>query len=344
MTGLLITALVVLIFIVLYQVGQTSELSTILKEEERTNKSRNNWMAWSFLAIFPVLMIFFYLVHTGMMHQMLPVSASDHGIQYDNMFKYTLWVTGFIFVITQFALFYFSFKYRASEKRTAFFFSHSNKLEIIWTVIPAIAMTVLVVIGLKQWFLMTGAPPRIHQTVEVIGKQFNWIMHYPGPDGELGKRNYKLTNDANNILGLDFTNDKYAKDDIISTSGELHLAKGTPVELLIGSRDVIHDVGLPHFRMKMDAVPGVRTSIWFTPIITTDSMKQVTNNPNFIYEISCDQMCGKGHYSMKGTVIVHDSLGLNKWLGEQKSYFAQNNPDAAPAAPTADSTKKITMK
>jgi cytochrome c oxidase subunit II len=352
-TGLLITAMLVLIMVVLYQVGQASELSTILKEEEHTNKKRNYWMAWSFLLMFPLLMIFFWYVHTSMMPQMLPVSASDHGVEYESMFKWTLIVTGAVFVLTQFLLFWYSFKYRESDTRTAFFFPHSNKLEIIWTSVPAVAMAILVVIGLKNWFNMTGDAPRNHQTVEVIGKQFNWIMRYPGPDGKLGRRNYTLTNDANNVLGLDWK-DPATHDDIIAN--ELHIVKGTPVELAIGSRDVIHDVGLPHFRMKMDAVPGVSTRMWFTPTITTEEMKGITKNPNFVYEISCDQMCGRGHYAMKGTVIVHDTADYKAWLAGQKSYYAQNNPDAAPAAPETpapteampgaapkDSAKKITM-
>jgi cytochrome c oxidase subunit II len=351
MTGLLITAMVVLIFVVLYQVGQASELSAILKEEERTNKTRNLWMAWAMLLTFPVLMYFFWYVHTTMMPQMLPDSASDHGIQYEFMFKWTTIICGIVFVLTQFVLFWFSYKYRASDNRSAFFFAHSNKLEIIWTSVPAIAMAVLVAIGLKNWFAMTGDAPKIHQTVEVIGKQFNWIMRYPGPDGKLGKRDYRLINDANNVLGLDWK-DPATHDDIIAN--ELHLTKGTPVEIVIGSRDVIHDLGLPHFRMKMDAVPGVPTRMWFTPIISTEEMKEKTNNPNFVYEISCDQMCGRGHYSMKGTVIVHDTADYKVWEAGQKSYYVQNSPDApkeaAPAAAPstgkpADSNaaKKITM-
>jgi cytochrome c oxidase subunit II len=349
MTGILITAMVILIFIVLYQVGQASELSAILKEEERTNKTRNTWMAWTFLLTFPLLMFFFWYVHVSMMPQMLPESASDHGIEYEFMFKWTLIITGIVFVITQFALFYFGFKYRASDNRSAFFFAHSNKLEIIWTSVPAVAMAILVAIGLKNWFVMTGDAPAKHQTVEVIGKQFNWIMRYPGPDGKLGKRDYRLTSDANNVLGLDW-NDPATHDDIIAN--ELHLVKGTPVELVIGSRDVIHDVGLPHFRMKMDAVPGVSTRMWFTPIISTEEMKVKTNNPNFVYEISCDQMCGRGHYSMKGTVIVHDTADYATWAAGQKSYYSQNAPGAKPAeaAPAegaekapADSAKKMAM-
>jgi cytochrome c oxidase subunit II len=342
MTGLLITAIVVLIFVVLYQVGQASELSTILKEEERTNKRRNDWMAWSFLLTIGVLFVFFWYTHKYMMPLMGPEPASESGVEYESMFKWTLIITGIVFVLTQVLLFWYAFKYRESDKRTAYFFAHSNKLELIWTTIPAIAMAILVAIGLKNWFKWTGPAPKNAQVVEVIGKQFNWIMRYPGADGRLGKRNYKLINDANNVLGLDWT-DPYTKDDIISTSGELHIEKGIPVQLAIGSRDVIHDVGLPHFRMKMDAVPGVSTTMWFTPTITTEEMKVKTNNPNFVYEISCDQMCGKGHYSMRGTVIVHDKGDLKKWLAGQKSYYSLNNE--ADAAPIADSTKaeKITM-
>jgi cytochrome c oxidase subunit II len=348
MTTILIIAFLLLVFIVLYQIGQASELSTILKEEEATNEKRNTWMAWSFLLMLVVLFVGFYYCDRWFEGKLLPVSASEHGVQYDSMFTTTLWVTGIVFVITQVLLFWFAFKYREDKNRTPVFFAHSTKLELIWTTVPAIAMTVLVVIGLKNWFKMTSVAPANSQVVEVIGKQFNWIMRYPGADGKLGKRDYRKIDDANNVLGLDWT-DPNSMDDIISTSGELHIAQGTPVKLAIGSRDVIHDVGLPHFRMKMDAVPGVPTTIWFTPIITTDSMKKITNNPNFVYEISCDQMCGKGHYAMKGTVIVHKQAELDKWLKEQKSYYATNNAPPPPAGATdstkapADTMKKITM-
>jgi cytochrome c oxidase subunit 2 len=91
----------------------------------------------------------------------------------------------------------------------------------------------------------------------------------------------------------------------------------------------------------MDAVPGVRTSIWFTPIITTEEMKKITNNPNFVYELSCDQMCGSGHYSMRGTVIVHDSLGLSKWIGEQKSYYSLNNKEGIAETAAKDAAAKL---
>jgi cytochrome c oxidase subunit II len=344
MTAILITLLVILSFVVLYQIGQASELSTILKEEERTNRKRNTWMAWSFLLMFPLLMGFFWYTHKWFDGK-LTLNASNHGIEYEKMFFYTLIVTGIVFVITQFLLFFYAFKYRDNNKRTSFFFAHSNMLEIIWTTVPAIAMAILVAIGLINWFKMTSEAPAGSQRVEVIGKQFNWMMRYPGADNKLGLRNFKLIDDAKgNELGLDFT-DPNTKDDIVITNGELHLEKGKPVELIIGSRDVIHDVGLPHFRMKMDAVPGIATRMWFTPLFTTEEMKLKTNNPNFVYEISCDQMCGKGHYSMRGTVIVHEPGGLAKWLSDQKSAYSKIN--AAPAdstKPMATETVKDTVK
>jgi cytochrome c oxidase subunit 2 len=116
---------------------------------------------------------------------------------------------------------------------------------------------------------------------------------------------------------------------------------GKPVKLLIASRDVIHDVGLPHFRMKMDAVPGITTTMWFTPTITTAQMKEITKNPDFVYEIACDQLCGKGHYSMRGTIIVESQADYDKWMASQQSYYASNNAAPAPSAaqPASDTTK-----
>jgi cytochrome c oxidase subunit 2 len=184
----------------------------------------------------------------------------------------------------------------------------------------------------------------------VVGKQFNWLIRYPGKDNELGKRDFRKINDANNVLGLDWT-DPHNMDDIISQNGELHVVVNKPVKLLISSRDVIHDVGLPHFRMKMDAVPGITTTLWFTPTITSESMKAITKNPNFVYEIACDQLCGKGHYSMRGTIIVETQAEYDKWMAGQPTYYASNNAPATPpqaqpgGQPVAkDSVKAVTMK
>ncbi len=346
MSGLLLVLLVALIFVVLYQVARSSEMVARIQGEEIFDKKRNNILGYSMLVLFSAFMIGIYWCHQYMMPKMAPEAASDHGKTYDFMFEITLYVTGAIFLLTQFLLFWFTFKYRRVGDRVPFHFVHNTKLELVWTTIPAIAMAVLVAIGLKSWFKMTDMAPKGSMQIEIVGKQFNWISRYPGADGTLGKRYFTNISDKDNILGLDWT-DANNMDDIIIPNGELRLVKDKPVELIIGSRDVIHDVGLTHFRMKMDAVPGITTRLWFTPTITTREMQVKTGNPNFVYELSCDQMCGKGHYSMRAVVIVETQAEHNIWLKAQQSYYVQNHPVAAPAAdsakPAIDSTKKITM-
>jgi cytochrome c oxidase subunit 2 len=122
----------------------------------------------------------------------------------------------------------------------------------------------------------------------------------------------------------------------------MHIPVGRPVKLVINAQDVIHDVGLPHFRMKMDAVPGIPTTMWFTPKYTTEEMKVRTGNPDFTYEISCDQMCGQGHFSMKGIIVVESEADYLKWLGGQKAEYATLVKKAEDTAPKTDSTAKTT--
>lgn len=351
MSGLISILLTGLVFVIIYQIAKASEYATILRGEEKINARVNRTMAILLVAFFLLGLYGIWVCHEALIDKMLPVSASEHGVEYDRMFLVTLAVTGIVFLITQTILFWFAYRYQSTEKRTSFFYAHNNKLELVWTTIPAIAMAVLVAIGLRNWMNMTSAAPKEAMVVEVVGKQFNWIVRYPGKDGVMGKRDFRKINDANNVLGLDW-NDKDNMDDVVAQNGELHLVVNKPVSILIGSRDVIHDVGLPHFRMKMDAVPGIVTTIWFTPTITTTKMKEITGNKDFVYEISCDQMCGKGHYSMRGTVIVETQAEYDAWMAKQQSYYASNNAASA-AAPAAegtapeqktDSVKAITMK
>jgi cytochrome c oxidase subunit 2 len=341
MSGLIVTALVILVFIVIYQIAKASELATIIRGDEKVKSQTNRLMAWLMVAFFILGMIGIFKCHEALIGKMLPESASTQGDHYDSMLLVTLALTGFVFFVTQALLFYFCFRYQATEHSKAFFYSHNNKLEVLWTTVPALALVVLVVIGLKNWFNITDNAPQGSMVVQIVGKQFNWIIRYPGADGILGKTDFRLIDDANNILGLDW-NDPAAKDDIIIQNGEMHLVKQHDVQLVINSRDVIHDVGLPHFRMKTDAVPGITTTMWFTPKYTTDDMKRKTGNPDFVYEISCDQMCGKGHYSMRGTVIVQTEPEFKDWLTKQPSYYTSTHPTTVPAtaaAPTADTTK-----
>jgi cytochrome c oxidase subunit II len=341
MSGFILISIIILVFVIIYQIAKASEYAAVLRGEKKINGQVNRAIAFLLLSMFPIGIWGIWKCHVYFKDMMLPVAACKTGENYDMMFNITTLVTGIVFFLTQAVLFWFCFKYQSTEKRKSFFFAHSNRLELIWTTIPAIVMAMLVAVGLKNWYTVTSVAPAEATVVEIVGKQFNWLIRYPGKDNELGKRDFRKINDANNVLGLDWS-DRHNMDDIIAQNGEMHVVVGKPVKLVIGSRDVIHDVGLPHFRMKMDAVPGITTTLWFTPSITSDSMKIITKNPDFVYEIACDQLCGKGHYAMRGTVIVETQAQYDKWMASQQSYYASTMP--SPEAPAADSVKAISMK
>jgi cytochrome c oxidase subunit 2 len=351
-------AVIILVFLIIFQIAKASEYVSILKGEENARKQNNKINGFMMIAFLVLGLIGVWYCHELLYKKTLfpQGSASVEGERFDSMFMLTTAVTGIVFFITQILLFWFSFRYQEKENRKVFYFPHNNKLEAIWTVVPAIALTVLVVIGLRNWFKITGDAPANSQVVEVVGKQFGWIMRYPGKDGVFGKKYYRNIDDGNNnLLGLIWRDsasmnqkaDPSALDDIVVTQ-TMYVVKGIPVKLILGARDVIHDVGLAHFRMKMDAVPGIPTTMWFTPKYTTKEMKEKTGNPNFQYEISCDQMCGNGHYSMKGVIEVVTQAEYNEWMAKQKpAYFAafpDKDPTAAPAAAPADSTAKVTAQ
>ena len=330
-------AITFLVLMIVYQIAQASEYAASLRSTEKERqKSTNKTMATLLVLFFFAGLYAIWLCHDKLKGQLLLTSASKQGEAYDSMFLVTVIVTGIVFLITHALLFWFAFKYKATDdSKKSYFLAHNNKLELIWTTIPAIVMAVLVAIGLRNWMNITSPAPKEAAVVEIVGKQFNWIIRYPGKDNVFGKRNYKDINDATNVLGIN-QNDPASADDIVAQNGEVHMVVGKPFKFIIGSRDVIHDVGLAHFRLKMDAVPGITTTLWFTPTITSAKMKEMTKNPNFVYEISCDQMCGKGHYSMRGTIIVETQEEYDAWMAKQTAYFAP----AAPTSPAvADSSK-----
>ncbi len=323
---------IVLALIVIFQISKVIEYLSILKGEKEAKQRSNNVNA--FLLIFFLVggLYVLYAFHQQAKGRILSISGSVEGETYDTIFWATTLLTAIVFVITHVLLFWFAFKYRYNENRKATYFSHSNKLEIIWTTIPAVTMCVLVAVGIRYWVKVTGDAPEGAAVVEVTGKQYEWIFRYPGKDNKLGKKYFRNINDATNRLGQ-IWDDKANLDDIITD--ELHIVVNKPIQLVIGSRDVIHDVGLPHFRQKMDAVPGMPTSMWFTPQYTTAQMREMTKNPEFEYEIACSQMCGKGHYSMKGILIVETQQEYDTWLAKKQSYYSTVNPaiEESPAQP-----------
>lgn len=344
-SAIFLVAILALGFLITFQIAKASEYVSVLKGEKKSFEQSNRVNAF-LMVVFLVLGLVGVWWCNELFYKktLLPFpSASEHGEKIDAMLWITLAITGAVFFITQILLFWFSYKYQYNPNKKAYYYPHNNKLEIIWTTVPAIFLCVLVGFGLYYWFQITGEAPEKAMRVEVTGKQFGWYFRYPGKDNEFGKKYYKnIDEKKSNDLGL-IWDDPKAKDDIVVTQ-TMVLVKDQPVKLIIGSRDVVHDVGLPHFRLKMDAVPGTPTTMWFTPKYTTEEMKKITGNPDFEYEIACDQMCGNGHYSMKGVIKVVTQSEFILWRAQQKTAYATAFPDAAPATPAAaaDTAAKAT--
>jgi cytochrome c oxidase subunit II len=256
-------------------------------------------------------------------------AASEHGGIYDSMFNITLIITGIVFVITQILLFWYGYRYRNDGKRKAVYYPDNHKLELIWTVIPAIVLTILVIRGLKTWNNIMNHQDEKAAIVEVYGYQFGWNARYAGIDNKLGNHDFRQIGVVN-ALGVD-PKDPKAQDDIIVN--ELHFPVGKPVSLKFRAKDVIHSAYLPHFRVQMNVVPGLPTQFNFTPTITTSEMRNKLNDPKFDYILLCNKICGGAHYRMKMKVIVDSPEEYAKWLAAQPTLAATSTP-----APAADST------
>jgi cytochrome c oxidase subunit 2 len=247
-----------------------------------------------------------------------------------------MYLITFVFLLTNFFLFWFAYKYRGNSERKATFYPHNNKLEMLWTVVPAVALAFIIIFGLKYWNeIMDEAKDKDRVVVELYAKQFDWTARFPGKDGKLGETDYRQISGMN-AVGLD-TNDLAGNDDMF-VRNEIHIPVNTEIELNIRSRDVIHSVYLPHFRAQMNAVPGMVTYFKFKPIKTTAEMrkdayvvkmmaginsqreKDQKEPVEFDYILLCNKICGASHYNMQMTVIVESKEDYLKWLAEQKAW------------------------
>ncbi|NOK86080.1 MAG: cytochrome c oxidase subunit II [Chloroflexi bacterium AL-W] len=270
---------------------------------------------WSSIAVYDELML-------------VTNAASEHGKEIDRIFWNTMVVTILVVVITNFLLFYYSWKYQAKPGRKALFYPHNGRLELVWTVIPALVLTVLVFDGVGVWHdIMRPAPENAIQ-VEVNGKQFAWTFRYQGFDNEFGQSNVTYIDEGKgNELGINL-DDKRGYDDLVTR--ELHFPVGVPVNLNIRTRDVLHSATLPHFRVKMDAVAGITTNFHFTPTITTAEMREKMGDSTFNFQMSCQQICGGGHWNMGAKVVVETMEEYQTWIAQQRTFLAtykELNPD-----------------
>jgi cytochrome c oxidase subunit II len=332
MMSLIIGLGVILILYILYLIFKVGNLVSIAKgrKSERYD-SANSTHAILFM-VFSIgsLVAFFWYSYTFFEDYTLPL-ASEHGVKIDSVFWITMAVTVIAFSIISVVMFWFLFKYQYKEGYKASFFPDSHILELTWTIIPAIVLAILIFTGLRAWNEITSPASKEAEVIELVGQQFAWTARYPGvKDNTLGKYNFKLI-DATNEFGLDLS-DKNAHDDFKSL--ELHLPKGKEVLLKIRAKDVLHSVFLPHFRVKMDAVPGMPTHFKFVPTKTTAEMRDEIGNQNFNYELACTEICGRGHFSMKMTVIVEEEEAYEAWKRGQEAWLKQN-PDYLQKVPAA---------
>jgi len=346
MMDLLIIVAVILGIIALAKVVKVLELVSNAKGEnsynitEKDNRTQARLMPVFLIVYFAF--IIWQVVAWG--DRVLPVSASAHGVELDSLMSITWWIITPVFVITHILLFYFAWKYAYDKNRKAKYFSHDNKLEMIWTAIPALVLLILILYGLSIWNDITKPLTAEDEPVEIelYARQFDWTARYPGEDGKFGKSSVRFIEGVN-MLGMDSTDnngwdDKYVK-------AEFHIPVNRPVQFYFRAQDVIHSAFMPHFRAQMNCVPGMITRFNFVPTITTEEMREITGNEEFTYMLLCNKICGAAHYNMKMEIVVESQEDYDAWLNEQNQFLATEESvpevEAVETAPPADSTEMI---
>lgn len=250
----------------------------------------------------------------------MPIDASAHGEALDQMNAVVHWLMALLFIGWGIYFIWVLFRYRAGRNKTASYEgakSHfSTYVEVGIVIAEAVILIVFAIPAWARW-VTPPAPDDNALTVRVIGEQFAWNVHYAGADGVFGSQKVELMDSAVNPLGLD-PEDPMAADDIV-TINQLHLPVNRPVTVLLSSKDVIHSFGLPVMRVKQDSIPGMEIPVHFTPVMVTpeESIFPKCAAGKTCWEIACAQLCGLGHYRMRGFLQVHPPGGFEAWLAEK---------------------------
>lgn len=239
----------------------------------------------------------------------MPENAAAHGGEIDHMMGLVHWLMLALFVFWAPFFLYTLYRFRQKKNPVASYTGITSKWNTYLEVGVVVAEVVLLFgFAFPQWaYLKNDFPAEEEATVvDLISEQFAWNFHYPGPDGEFGRRSVDLIDVQLNPIGLD-PDDPNGEDDIV-TSKELFLPVDKPAIIRITSKDVIHSFALPHFRVKQDAIPGIEIPVFFTPTKTGD------------YEISCAQLCGPSHYSMRGFITIQTQEEFDAWQAEMAAF------------------------
>lgn len=226
----------------------------------------------------------------------LPEDISEHGREIDHLWYFILLLTGTVFVVTEVVLFWFLWRYDSASNRLPVKYTHgSHNLEVVWTIVPAATLLFIAIYQMNAWADVKMRKPTMPPTLEVTARQFEWRLRYPGADGKIG-----------------------TQDDIFHVN-DMHIPVDTDILVELKSMDVLHSFFLPHLRIKQDALPGSKIPVWFRAT-------QVGT-----YDIVCAELCGWGHYKMKGRVTVESKRDFADWLARMtKEQAAVADPAPSP--------------
>jgi cytochrome c oxidase subunit 2 len=237
---------------------------------------------------------------------MFPIQASTHAAEVDHMTILVHWLMLVLFIGWGFFFLFVLFRFRkGANPKASYTGAHGKFAKSTEVAVALIEIGLLVFYAIPAWATRVKAFPAESEAtvVRVVAEQFAWNIHYPGPDGKFGRTDIKLVS-ADNPLGLDRT-DPNAKDDI-TTINQLNLPTDRPVLVHLSSKDVIHSFGLYEMRVKQDAIPGMSIPVWFIP------------NRVGEYEIACSQLCGLGHFRMRGFITIQSAADYKKWYDAQE--------------------------
>ena len=355
MIGLITGMVLILMGIAIWQIsniykliqnkmGKEKDDSQIANEKDNDTQGK---LMFAFLVFIYLVTIYCFWAYTKVL---LPESASEHGVPYDRLLWISFAIILFAQTITQAVLHYFAYKYRGINNRKAFFITHDNNLELVWTVIPAFVFFGLIIYGMVTWGQIMNFDDQDEDAlvIELYAAQWNWKARYGGQDNVLGDANVRFLNDfdGRNSVGID-SSDPNGWDDIV-VSQEFHIPVNRKVIFKMRSQDVLHSAYMPHFRAQMNCVPGMITEFAFTPTITTADMRMnpdVASNVErinkirydnsqeliangeeglepyqFDYLLLCAKICGSSHYNMQMKIIVDSEKDYNKWISQQPAF------------------------
>jgi cytochrome c oxidase subunit II len=217
----------------------------------------------------------------------------------------TFWITGFVFVAVNLFMAYAVYRFRYDKNRRSDYEPENHKLELWLTGITSVGVAAMLAPGLFVWADFVTVPEDAHE-VEVVAQQWHWSYRFPGKDGKFGAVESRYVSDDNHF-GMEEA-DPYGQDDILVFDPTLHIPIDKPVKTLLRSKDVLHDFAVAQFRVKMDMVPGLVSYLWFTPTKIGQ------------FEVLCEELCGVGHHTMRGMVVVDEQEDFDAWLDSQPTY------------------------